>query len=77
MEIKHWMKRFVIFKFIQEAGKIPAESMYATFNMGIGLVAVLPADQVDSFVSGLTAKGEKPVILGSIVKGEEKIELCL
>lgn len=66
-----------IFKFIQEAGKIPAESMYATFNMGIGLVAVLPADQVEAFVSGLTAKGEKPVILGSIVKGEEKIALCL
>jgi len=66
-----------IFKFIQEAGEIPAESMYATFNMGIGLVAVLPADQVEAFVAGLTAKGEKPVILGSIVKGEEKIALCL
>jgi len=66
-----------IFDFIQEVGKIPAESMYATFNMGIGLVAVLPADKVNDFISGLEKKGEKPVILGSIIKGEEKIDLWL
>jgi phosphoribosylformylglycinamidine cyclo-ligase len=66
-----------IFKFIQEAGNIPAESMYATFNMGIGLVAVLPADQADGFVKALKDKGEKPVVLGTIVTGEEKIDLCL
>lgn len=71
------IKPLPIFDFIQAAGKIPAESMYATFNMGIGLVAVLPADKVDEFISGLEMKGEKPVVLGSIIKGEEKIDLCL
>ena len=71
------IKPLPIFDFIQAAGKIPAESMYATFNMGIGLVAVLPADKVDEFISGLEMKGEKSVVLGSIIKGEEKIDLCL
>lgn len=66
-----------IFDFIQKAGKIPLESMYATFNMGIGLVAVLPENKVAAFISGLEKNGEKPVILGTIVKGEEKIDLCL
>lgn len=66
-----------IFKFIQEAGKISSQGMYSTFNMGIGLVAVLPSDRVNNFIKSLEEKGEKPVILGSIVKGEEKINLCL
>lgn len=65
-----------IFKFIQDAGKISDQEMYSTFNMGIGLVAVLPSDQVKAFINGLEEKGEKPVILGTIIKGEEKIKLC-
>lgn len=65
-----------IFNFIQESGKISKEEMFATFNMGIGLVSALPADQADGFVKALQAKGEKPVILGEVIKGEGKITLC-
>ena len=64
-----------IFKFIKEAGNITDEAMYSTFNMGIGLVAALPADQADGFVQALKDKGEKPVVLGEVVKGDEKIIL--
>ncbi len=64
-----------IFKFIQEAGNITDEAMYSTFNMGIGLVSALPADQVDGFVQALKDKGEKPVVLGEVVRGDEKIIL--
>jgi len=64
-----------IFKFIKEAGNITDEAMYSTFNMGIGLVAALPADQADGFVRALKDKGEKPVVLGEVVKGDEKIIL--
>ncbi len=66
-----------IFNFIQKVGKIAAESMYATFNMGIGLVVAVSAEKAEALLAGLTAKGEKPVVLGNIVKGEEKIDLCL
>lgn len=64
-----------IFKFIQEAGKVTDEAMYSTFNMGIGLVSALPADKADSFVAALKDKGEKPVVLGEVTKGDEKIIL--
>lgn len=64
-----------IFKFIQEAGNITDEAMYSTFNMGIGLVSALPADQADGFVQALKDKGEKPVVLGEVVRGDEKIIL--
>ena len=64
-----------IFKFIQEAGNITDEAMYSTFNMGIGLVSALPADQADGFVQALKDKDEKPVVLGEVVRGDEKIIL--
>ena len=64
-----------IFKFIQEACNITDEAMYSTFNMGIGLVSALPADQADGFVQALKDKGEKPVVLGEVVRGDEKIIL--
>lgn len=64
-----------IFKFIQETGNITDEAMYSTFNMGIGLVSALPADQADGFVQALKDKGEKPVVLGEVVRGDEKIIL--
>ncbi len=65
-----------IFSFMQEAGSIDSVDMYGTFNMGIGLVIALPADQADGFVKCLKDRGEKPVILGEVIKGEEKIVLC-
>ena len=64
-----------IFKFIQESGNITDEAMYSTFNMGIGLVSALPADQADGFVQAVKDKGEKPVVLGEVVRGDEKIIL--
>ncbi|MEG0377758.1 MAG: phosphoribosylformylglycinamidine cyclo-ligase, partial [Eubacterium sp.] len=65
-----------IFTFIEESGKITKDEMFSTFNMGIGLVIALPAEKADSFVTALKDKGEKPVILGEVVKGDKKIELC-
>ncbi len=66
-----------IFKFIQEAGKIDDQGMYSTFNMGIGLISVVPKEEKEGFMKALIAKGAKPVMLGSVIKGEEKIDLCL
>jgi phosphoribosylformylglycinamidine cyclo-ligase len=65
-----------IFSFMQETGGLSDQEMYGTFNMGIGLVAALPADQADGFVAHLKSKGEAPVILGEVTEGEAKIQLC-
>jgi phosphoribosylformylglycinamidine cyclo-ligase len=37
-----------IFRLIAAAGGVPADEMYRVFNMGVGLVAVAPADRLDA-----------------------------
>jgi phosphoribosylformylglycinamidine cyclo-ligase len=64
-----------IFDVLQQLGDVEAHDMYNTFNMGIGLVCALPQDQADGFVDALKQKGEKPVVLGEVVEGSEKIQL--
>ena len=46
--------------------------MFNTFNMGVGMAAVVPADQADEAVRILKDAGEDAYIMGEIVKGEEK-----
>lgn len=59
--------RLPIFDYLQKLGNVSDRDMYNTFNMGIGLVAVLPQNQADAFAAALKAKGEAPVILGEVI----------
>ncbi|NET32099.1 MAG: phosphoribosylformylglycinamidine cyclo-ligase [Cyanothece sp. SIO1E1] len=45
----HWdaWERPPVYKLIQEIGNVPEEDMQATFNLGIGLVAVVSPDSVE------------------------------
>jgi phosphoribosylformylglycinamidine cyclo-ligase len=69
-----------IFKFLQEKGNITAKEMCRTFNMGIGMVAVIDENIVDDFMQQLTALGETPYHLGEITArpdtpGSSQIEI--
>ena len=64
-----------IFDLIADLGDIPQRDMFNTFNMGIGMTVVVPADQADLAVETLKAQGECPVMLGEIVRGDEKVVL--
>jgi phosphoribosylformylglycinamidine cyclo-ligase len=64
-----------IFKLIEKVGKIPEHDLYNTFNMGIGLVMTVAAEQTDSVMNALKLCGENPVILGGLVSGEKGIKL--
>ncbi len=66
-----------IFPLLQKIGKISDHDMFNTFNMSVGMIAVVPAEQADEAVRILKAQGEDAYVLGEIVKGEEKgVELC-
>ena len=65
-----------IFKMIQTVGQIPMRDMYNTFNMGVGLCVAVAADQADEAVRAVAAAGEKAVVLGEVVAGEDGIVLC-
>ncbi len=62
-----------LFRFLWEAGRVPAEDMYRSFNMGIGLiVACRPAD-ADRVVAMLASQGEDPRVIGEMVAGERTV----
>ncbi|WP_416198559.1 MAG: Phosphoribosylformylglycinamidine cyclo-ligase [Sporanaerobacter sp.] len=65
-----------IFSLIEKCGKIERDEMYATFNMGIGMVFAVDSTEADAVMSFLNEKGEKGVFLGEVQRKEEKIILC-
>ena len=69
------VKVLPIFDLIAKAGSIPERDMYNTYNMGVGMSVVVPAEQVEEALAILTAHGEDAYVIGSIIKGEEKVIL--
>ena len=65
-----------IFDLIAREGNIPERDMFNTFNMGVGMSLVVSKDEADRAVEALRAAGEDPVLLGEIVKGEERVVIC-
>ena len=56
--------------FLQAQGAIEPEEMARTFNCGIGMVAIVAADQADSIAGSLRAAGESVHRIGAIEAGE-------
>lgn len=63
----------VIFDMISEAGGVSRHDMFNTFNMGVGMSIVVPANEADRTLEILRAAGEKPYIIGDIIESEESI----
>ena len=55
-----------IFKLIQSTGNISDEEMRRVFNIGIGLIAVVDKNDVQSAVKLANELNENPVILGEV-----------
>lgn len=62
-----------IFDLIQKAGNIPTRDMYNTFNMGIGMIVAVPAEQAELALKTATEAGYKAYNIGSIKVGEEGV----
>lgn len=62
----------VVFKKLQEWGNVPWKEMYRTFNMGVGMVLVVAADEADAVREHLRAAGEEFYELGQVVSGSQK-----
>ena len=65
-----------IFELLAKTGNVCERDMFNTYNMGVGMSVVVPAEQVDQALDILKANGEDAYVIGKIVAGEEKIELC-
>jgi len=62
-----------IFEHMQKLGKVPKDEMLRTFNMGIGMLLVVPSKKFKKAQSVLERIGEKAYTVGRIVKGERKV----
>jgi phosphoribosylformylglycinamidine cyclo-ligase len=62
-----------IFDHLQTLGNVPREEMLRTFNMGLGLLVVVPSKKFKKAQSVLEKAGEKGYTVGRIVKGERKV----
>lgn len=65
-----------IFQLIQEKGKIDEGEMYKTFNMGIGMMAVVRQQDAEGALEIIRGQGEAAEIIGQIVEGDGQVMLC-
>jgi phosphoribosylformylglycinamidine cyclo-ligase len=62
-----------IFEHLQQLGNVPRDEMFRTFNMGLGMLLVVPAKKFKKAQTVLERAGEKAYTVGRIVKGERKV----
>jgi len=62
-----------IFEHLQQLGNVPPDEMLRTFNMGLGMLLVVPSEKFKKAQSVLERAGEKAYTIGRIVKGERKV----
>jgi len=62
-----------IFEHLQQLGNVPQEEMLRTFNMGMGMLLVIPSAKFKKAQSVLERVGEKSYTIGRITKGERKV----
>jgi phosphoribosylformylglycinamidine cyclo-ligase len=57
-----------VFTLLETIGKIERQEMYNIFNMGIGMVVAVPAEEAADVVSHFQACGEKAFVIGSVTE---------
>jgi len=69
LDARRW-PRAPIFDLVQREGEVPWDDMFLTFNMGLGLVAVLSPADVPAAQALLAARGVASWPVGGIERGE-------
>ena len=57
-----------IFPYIKKCGNIDREEMFSTYNMGVGMMMVVDAEDAEAVVEALRGAGEKAWVIGDIVE---------
>lgn len=60
-----------IFALMQRDGGISDRDMFTTFNMGIGMVLVVPAEQAEQALAAARAQGENAYVIGQVTAGSK------
>jgi phosphoribosylformylglycinamidine cyclo-ligase len=58
-----------LFRLIQRGGEVPEAEMLRTFNMGIGMIALVRPQDLHEVEHSLERRGEASFVIGSVVPG--------
>lgn len=64
------MRIHPIFSIIKSMNSVDDNEMFATFNMGIGMMIAVSPDKADEAVALLNSCGEEAYIVGQVISGE-------
>ncbi|MEH0970109.1 phosphoribosylformylglycinamidine cyclo-ligase [Micromonospora sp. CPCC 205546] len=64
-----------IFDLIQSKGRIEDPEMEATFNMGVGMFAIVSAEDADRALATLTGRGVEAWQAGEIIEGSGNVQM--
>ena len=67
------VKVLPVFDYIQKTGNIPERDMFNTFNMGVGMIAVVAKADADRALSVLRGAGEDAYVVGEVVEGDQGV----
>jgi len=60
-----------LFRWLRQNGRVPADDMMRTFNMGIGLIIITARDKAEQLIEELAARGGRDArVVGEVVPGE-------
>ena len=65
-----------VFSMLAKDGSVEEETMYNTYNMGIGMLLAVSGEDADKAMEILRLSGETPYIVGEIREGEKGVTLC-
>ena len=65
-----------LFATLQQAGQVSSDEMREVFNLGVGLIAVLPADAVDAAQAAARAAGVATWPMGEIRRGRSGVRFA-
>jgi phosphoribosylformylglycinamidine cyclo-ligase len=58
-----------LFRLIQKTGGVPADEMYRTFNMGVGMVVMVAPADLHEVEHSLERRGETSFVIGQVERG--------
>jgi phosphoribosylformylglycinamidine cyclo-ligase len=59
-----------LFGWLQEAGNVSEDEMYRVFNMGVGMIAIMPPENVAAVRKAADGAKVKTWVVGEVVEGE-------
>jgi len=62
-----------VFTYLQKTGNVPDDDMLRTFNMGIGYLVIVAAEDSNATIDAAEQTGQSAHLIGHVVKGKNEV----